>query len=166
MRMRVYLTGFMGSGKSSIGRLLAQRQNLPFLDLDEEIQRTAGQTIASIFAEKGEDEFRKLERESLQQIALEDVVVATGAGCFIHNREWMLQNGTVIYLYVPFPKLAERVGADTSRPLWQNAEKLYRERENIYAEAHHRVDASAILTDVINEITSLLFPVTRRIPED
>lgn len=155
----------MGSGKSSIGRLLAQQLNLPFLDLDQEIERMSGQPIASIFAEKGEDEFRRLERECLQQIALAEVVVATGAGCFIYNREWMMQNGTVIYLHVPFPNLAERIGADASRPLWRNAEKLYGERENIYAQAHHRVDASANPTEVVNQIKSLVFPASEKIQE-
>lgn len=163
--MRIYLTGFMGSGKSSIGRLLAQQLNLLFVDLDQEIERASGQTIASIFAEKGEEEFRRLERECLQQISLDNVVVSTGAGCFIHNQEWMGENGTVIYLHVPFRKLVERIGADTSRPLWRNAEKLYREREGIYEKAHHRVDASANPPEVVNQITSLVFPATGRIQE-
>ncbi len=132
----------MGAGKSTAGRVLAQALHHEFLDLDTEIERAAGKKIAEIFA-RSEEEFRTLETACLQSIVAADVVIATGGGCFIHNQEWMLENGKVIYLHVPLEKLAERIGADPNRPLWRNAETLYREREAIYRSAHLTVDGTA-----------------------
>ena len=79
--MRIYLTGFMGSGKSTVGRLLAARLGFPFLDLDEDIERRAGMRVREIFELHGEPVFRRMEREALEATAaLPDVVVATGGG--------------------------------------------------------------------------------------
>ena len=140
--MRIYLTGFMGSGKSTVGRVLAQYLECEFLDLDTEIEKRTGRTIPEIFAES-ENQFRKAETACLQSITRENAVIATGGGCFIHNQQWMLENGKVIYLYVPFEILAERIGADPNRPLWRNAETLYREREVLYRTAPLTVDGTA-----------------------
>ena len=154
--MRIYLTGFMGSGKTTVGRLLAGNLNQQFFDLDHGIERKAGMAIQEIFGRSGEEAFRKLETETLQSINIDSAVIATGGGCFIHNEEWMLQNGTVVYLRVPFAILAQRVGADASRPLWRNAEKLFTERETIYTRAHFNVDGSAPPTEVVKEIKKFL----------
>lgn len=140
--MRIYLTGFMGSGKSTIGRFLARDLSWPFLDLDAEIEKHGSQSIPEIFDQRGEDEFRRLECETLTRIAADPAVIATGAGCFIYNTMWMLQNGKVVYLDVPFNELAARIGADSSRPLWRNAERLYEERKKVYLKAHLLIDAS------------------------
>jgi len=145
----------MGSGKSTVGRVLALQLQWEFLDLDAEIQRKAAKTIAEIFSES-EGEFRKLETTCLQSILMKDAVIATGGGCFIHNREWMLKNGKVIYLHVPLQKLAERIGADPNRPLWRNAETLYREREAAYRAAHLTVDGTASPEEVAGAIKARL----------
>lgn len=139
--MRIFLTGFMGAGKSTVGRLLAPLLNLEFVDLDTEIEMIAGRHIAGIFEDLGENEFRDLERKCLAA-SPENSVVATGGGCFIFNTDWMLANGTVVYLQVPFETLASRIGADPSRPLWKNAEKLFLQRETVYRKAQVIVDAS------------------------
>ena len=77
--MRIYLTGFMGCGKTTVGRRLAQRLGVPFVDLDEEIERRAGMTVRQIFEQQGEPAFRQMEAEALRgTLALPDVVVATG----------------------------------------------------------------------------------------
>ena len=139
--MRIFLTGFMGAGKSTVGRLLSQILNLEFVDLDTEIEMLAGRHIAGIFEDLGEQEFRDLERKCLEA-SPENAIIATGGGCFIFNTDWMLANGTTVYLKVPFEVLASRIGADPSRPLWKNAQKLFLQREAVYQKAQVIVDAS------------------------
>jgi shikimate kinase len=156
--MRVYLTGFMGAGKSTIGRLVASRMGWEFISLDHEIERAAGRSIATIFEESGESLFRKMETECLHRTAADPAVVATGGGCFIHNTDWMLQNGTVVFLDVPFDVLSARIGADPSRPLWKNAQQLFHERESIYRKAHHVMDATMSPEETAAEIQALFSP--------
>lgn len=154
--MRVYLTGFMGAGKTMVGRVLAQKLGCEFVDLDYEIEHSSGQTIESIFESGGESEFRKHESEVLRRIDKDPAVIATGGGCFIYNRDWMLQNGTVVYLNVPFKILVSRIGAETSRPLWRNAKQLYDERGQTYETAHLQIDASRDVEPIASEIVEKL----------
>ena len=156
--MRIYLTGFMGSGKTTVGRILAQQIGCEFIDLDQEIERLTGKTIPEIFETSGEEQFRKWETECLQAIRQDTAVVATGGGCFSHNQEWMLQHGKVIYLQVQFETLTQRIGADASRPLWRNAEILFRERQEHYLMAHWTLDADKPPEEVVSEIIALLKP--------
>lgn len=110
--MRIYLVGFMGSGKSHTGRQLAQLLGYPFLDLDALIEERAGMDIPSIFAREGENGFRQREREALHSTRrLEEIIVACGGGapCFFDNMEWMNQHGLTIYLEAPVPVLAQRL---------------------------------------------------------
>lgn len=150
--MRLYLTGFMGSGKTTIGRLLSEKLDYVFCDLDVDVERSEGLTIQEIFVQHGEAYFRKQERLCLHRLRSDSIVVATGGGCFIHNNKWMLENGTVIFLDVPLETLVERVGGDPSRPLWRNAEKLYTERRGNYRKAHFTVSAVGSPADVAQEI--------------
>jgi shikimate kinase len=152
--MRIYLTGFMGAGKTMVGRSLAQKLNCEFVDLDYEIAHSTGETIESIFETGGETEFRKRESEILHSINKDPAVISTGGGCFIYNRDWMLSNGKVVYLKVPFDTLVTRIGAETSRPLWRNAKQLYEERESIYESAHFQVDGTLDVEEVADEIIS------------
>lgn len=152
--MRIYLTGFMGAGKTMVGRALAQKLGCEFIDLDYEIEHSAGQSIESIFETGGESEFRKRESEILRSIDKDPAVIATGGGCFIYNHDWMLQSGTVVYLKVPFETLVSRIGAETSRPLWRNAKQLYDEREQSYESAHLQVDGTRDVETVASEIIS------------
>src|SRR5262245_60999710 len=152
--MRIYLTGFMGAGKTMVGRALAQKLGYEFIDLDYEIEHTCGETIESIFESGGESEFRKRESEILRSINKDPSVISTGGGCFIFNRDWMLNNGKVIYLKVPFDTLVTRIGAETSRPLWRNAKQLYDERQQIYESAHLQVDGTRDVEEVADEIIS------------
>lgn len=151
--MRVYLTGFMGAGKSVVGRALAELMEVPFIDLDEEVESLAERSVEEIFAEDGEEGFRRLESVSLRRTAaLTDGVIATGGGTFIEpeNRRWMCDAGTVVWLRAPFDVLAARVAGDDSnhRPLFgdrRQAEALLRQRSRGYAEADIVVDAGGDL---------------------
>jgi len=154
--MRIFLTGFMGAGKTLVGRALAQKLGCEFIDLDYQIEHTSGETIESIFETGGESEFRKRESEILRSINKDPAVISTGGGCFIYNRDWMLNNGKVVYLKVPFHTLVTRIGAETSRPLWRNAKQLYDDRELIYEAAHFQVDGTRDVEQVANEILQML----------
>lgn len=119
--MQVFLIGFMGSGKTHTGQLLADRLGRAFYDLDEEIERLAGHTIDAIFRNAGEAKFRRLERDCLRQLGRNSrSVIACGGGtpCFHGNMQWMNEQGLSIYLRCPVPILAQRLRrGQAQRPL-------------------------------------------------
>lgn len=154
--MRIYLTGFMGAGKTTVGRILSADLSSSFVDLDQEIEQSTGRSIAEIIQNSGEQSFRRLETRHLESLLSTNIVVSTGGGCFLFNRDWMLTNGTVVYLDVPFATLAGRIGADPARPLWRNAEQLFRDREPAYRAAHLIVDGSLPPQEVAREIRERL----------
>lgn len=97
----IFIIGFTGAGKTTYGKKLAGELRVPFYDLDEEIEKHGRKTISEIFAENGEDFFRKLETETLRNFSFpENAIVACGGGtpCFHNNIEWLKQHGKVIYL--------------------------------------------------------------------
>ena len=117
--MRIFLIGFMGAGKSYKGRRLAKRLDIPFIDLDKQIEDKAQKSINRIFEEEGEAAFRKLEQETLHEMQqYENAIIATGGGvpCFFDNMGWMNKNGLTIYLKASpalltkhlLPKMAHR----------------------------------------------------------
>lgn len=120
--MIIYLIGFMGSGKSTLGRPLANRLGYSFVDLDEQIETHSGCKIADIFAQYGEEYFRNLESQYLKEIAANksNLVVSTGGGvpCFNNNMELMNASGVTIYLNLSPKMLADRLSnARATRPL-------------------------------------------------
>jgi thiamine-phosphate diphosphorylase len=135
---RVYLTGFMGSGKTAIGRRIAERLGLPFVDLDAEIERNSGVTIRALFESEGEEAFR--ERETVFLFGTESLpsaVIATGGGCYVRsqNRERIGRLGTAVFLDVPFPTILSRLEGKTDRPLFtspEQARRLLADREPFY----------------------------------
>lgn len=154
--MRVFLTGFMGTGKSSVGRALASRLGVPFVDLDTEVERAAGRSIREIFATSGEEEFRRLEQRTLERLLADadtaaadaaGLVLATGGGTVTResNRRLLRSTGTVVWLCLPFAVIAERVrgpGRD-ERPLFRSEEearRLYESRLPVYRRCDLRVD--------------------------
>jgi shikimate kinase len=146
--VRIYLTGFMGSGKSTIGRRLAERLGIPFVDLDHEIERQAGMSVREIFERHGEAEFRRLEQEALRATGERpDVVVATGGGTvtFDANARWIRENGLSVWLNPAFATIVGRIGGlgKKDRPLFRDeaqALALYRERLPAYRQADLTVD--------------------------
>lgn len=118
---RTFLIGYMGSGKTTYGRLIAKTQNLSFIDLDEFIEKKHSKTVAELFDEYGESGFRKMEREALHEVAqFDDCMIATGGGapCFFDNMEFMNKKGDTIYLRTSVPELRDRLKMSrTKRPL-------------------------------------------------
>jgi shikimate kinase len=157
------LTGFMGSGKSTVGRVLAERLGCRFVDLDAKIVTAAGCSISDLFARDGEDGFRKLESFQLEQVLTvgEGSVVATGGGAVIsaQNRTLMRSRGVIINLKVTLEQLLTRLNGCTDRPLLaggdaaKRAATLMDEREQYYADADIRIDTDEkSVEDVAAEI--------------
>jgi len=118
---RIYLIGFMGSGKSYLGKQLAKQLQWNFIDLDTYLESKESKTISQIFKERGEAIFRQLERDYLTATGdFEKTVIATGGGCpcFYDNMEWMDVSGQTVYLKAPVSILVDRLQAETEhRPL-------------------------------------------------
>ncbi len=122
---RIFLIGYMGSGKSTIGKLLAEKLGYSFIDMDTHIEEKHFKTVSQIFAEKGETEFRLLEQQCLHEVAeFENVVISTGGGapCFFDNMHYMNTHGLTIYLKFTAAELAKRLEASQAnkRPLLAN----------------------------------------------
>lgn len=119
--MLIFLIGFMGSGKSYVGKRLAPKLNFDYLDLDEYIVQKAGKSISVIFEEDGENAFRQIESDSLKSLAeRENLIVATGGGtpCFFDHMHWMNTQGKTVFLDVATPLLVKRLQAEVvHRPL-------------------------------------------------
>ncbi|HSV87201.1 MAG TPA: shikimate kinase [Bacteroidales bacterium] len=165
--MRIYLVGFMGSGKSSLGRRIARKLNYRFIDLDTEVERIAGQSIAEIFEQMGEMHFRKLESEALRKtIEISPAVIATGGGtpCYFDNMDFINRNGTSVYLRLSPQSLAWRLeNAQKKRPLVLNCigedllqyiEQKLREREPCYMQSACIVKGETVRVD---QVISLVF---------
>ena len=129
---RIFLIGFMGAGKTTVGKELAKEMNCPFVDLDCFIERRYHKTIRQIFDEKGEDVFREMEKRMLHEVAeFEDVVISTGGGtpCFHQNMLFMNEKGTTVYLKVSNEELCKRISIHKSvRPILKDlsGDKLFR----------------------------------------
>ena len=125
--MRIYLIGYMGCGKSTVGKGLADALNLQFLDLDTYIEERNFKTIPELFASEGEEGFRKAEQKALHEVSeFENIVIATGGGapCFFDNLEYIKKTGTSLYLEGSPRILAERLmNSKTERPLIKGKNK-------------------------------------------
>lgn len=163
---RLVLVGFMGAGKTSVGRELARSLEWEFIDLDERIERLEQRSVREIFAREGESYFRTIERDELEKVLQEsrnDVIVSVGGGAFAQagSAERLHQLGAIsILLDAPVEELRRRVTAGGQggavRPLAQDGERfarLYRDRRDAYARADHRFDTEGkSITRVAREI--------------
>ncbi|MFY3793140.1 shikimate kinase [Ureibacillus sp. MALMAid1270] len=141
---KIYLVGFMGSGKSVIGRRLSYFLRLPYYDMDREIVRQQGMSIPEIFEKYGEEYFRKLETDFLLNFRDEACIISTGGGVAVNeeNRKIMRRTGLVFFLDANFEDIYKRVKNDKNRPIVQKStknelEQLYFSRKKYYHLAGH-----------------------------
>ena len=151
----IFLVGFMGAGKSTIGPLLARQLNWNFIDLDQEIEREEGRPISQIFAEQGEDYFRQRETIALQELKKKGPsVVAMGGGTFIQDANRLLIHdlGYSVFLDCAFEIIVQRCPQDGSRPLLHssgNLQALYASRLPYYQKSDFRIDVSSLVPEQI-----------------
>lgn len=152
----------MGSGKSVVGALVAERTKAPLFDLDRMIQDEAGKSITEIFASGGEPAFRELEARLLPGALLPGAVAALGGGALINDASWELVSGRAItiYLEVPFETIWNRISKVSGRPLasgrsHDDVESLFERRRSRYEQALHRVDGDRPPAEVADEVIKL-----------
>ena len=163
--MRIYLIGYMGCGKTTLGRKLAATLNLTFIDLDTFLEEKYFQTIPQIFQEEGEAEFRRKERNVLHEVStFDDVIVATGGGapCFFDNMEVMNNTGFCIFLDVDTDSLVSRlINAKTERPIIKGKspdelhhfiDEMMLKRRPFYEKARYILKGSEIKPDQVIEL--------------
>jgi len=172
----IYLIGFMASGKSTIGKLLARRLRLTWIDLDSVIEKREGATIPEIFALRGERFFRKSEAEALENIQADAgfrgavISVGGGAPCSSENLSLMKRTGLVIYIKVRARELLRRIGTGHSRPVFMSMKQegntrrklktLLKTREPFYNQAHITIrnsrkrDPGEIVEDITRKVAA------------
>lgn len=163
--MKLFLIGYMGCGKSTLGRRLARRMDVEFIDMDRYIESEAGATIPEIFASRGEAEFRRLERQAITNLGkrTDDCIIATGGGapCREGNIEAINHAGTSIYLKMPHRILVARlcrnkskrplIAGKTDREVEDFVARSLAEREPFYSQASITIDCDGRSDDYIVE---------------
>lgn len=162
--MKIFLIGMPGCGKSVLGKGLSKSINLPFIDLDAELEKQENLKVSEIFKSKGQDYFRDIEAVALRSRSTEaEFVMATGGGtpCFHNNMEFINETGTSIFLNTPVHVIADRLNLHEKqvRPLLeeiphgqlvQNLEEILRRRKQYYEQAHFTIaGATATVWDVL-----------------
>ncbi|MEW6511345.1 MAG: shikimate kinase [Bacteroidota bacterium] len=178
--LRVYLAGFSGSGKSTVGPVLANALGFEFVDLDDEIERIAGVPIARLFRERGEQAFRSLERDTLREVSRrERIVVALGGGALADPSALAIvrEGGVLVYLRAPLHEIIRRMSRKEDRPLLlapdgrrlsenllrQRVSELLKIREPAYLTADVTVDTSeGDFGKVVDHLTRALSPLVAR----
>ena len=172
--IRIFLTGYMGAGKTTLGKAFAREMKVPFIDLDWYIEERFHRTVSQLFAERGEDGFRRLEQSMLHEAGeFEDVVISTGGGtpCFFDNMDYMNAQGQTVFLDVPVDVLFRRLRvATTQRPILQGKSdeelrafiaQALQQRMPHYAKARYRFDGSRLesraqIADSVERLRGLL----------
>jgi len=171
---RIFLVGYMGAGKTTVGKKLAKRLNLTFVDLDLYIESRYHKTIPALFSEKGEEGFREIECQMLREVAMfEDVLISTGGGapCFFDNMSFMTQTGLTVYLNASPAELSKRLEtAGHARPVLNGRKgreliafvsESLEKRSPYYMQAAIVMEAGALHTEhdvnyVVNELEKKL----------
>lgn len=172
--IRIFLTGYMGAGKTTLGKAFARELQVPFIDLDWYIEERFHKAIRTLFEERGEEAFRILERDMLHEVGeFEDVVISTGGGtpCFYDNMEYMNRQGDTVFLDVDPDILFRRLKVATrQRPVLQDKtdeelrafiEEALQRRRPIYEQALYRFDGGHLesrsqIAQSVEELRSLL----------
>ncbi len=165
MKKNLVLTGMMGVGKSTLGKILSERLNLKFIDVDRDIEKRENMSIREIFEKKSEEYFRKTEkRESLKSLMKENSIIALGGGAFVNKeiRNLVKKNSISFWLSLSVELLAKRLSGSKKRPLLDlnNLDKslrnILRERKEIYKFANFKIDCNYISKAVLaNKIIKL-----------
>ena len=163
--MNIYLVGFMGTGKTSVGRLLAKKKKFNFVDLDELIEFRERRRIVDIFAKEGEPYFRKVEKKALKEVAgQKKFVVACGGGVVLdkENIQAMKKSGILVCLTAAPKEILKRVSANTQRPLLnvkdpaRRIEVLLKMRAPYYMQADKTIDTTGLsIKDVVEKISRI-----------
>lgn len=168
-KRKVILTGFRATGKSSVGRLLAERLDVSFIDMDDVLVARHGE-ISDLVKERGWDYFRDREKELLEElVATREAVISTGGGAVMHRDVWqrLKETGLVVWLTSDLEMICKRLGEDpasgaqrpslTGLDIRSEAEALLAEREPLYREGSHlEVDSNRSLAEVVEEIEQAL----------
>jgi shikimate kinase len=163
---RIYLIGYMGSGKTTVGQLLARKLNFSFIDLDSYIENRTFKKISEIFAEQGETGFREIEHKMLREVSeMENVIISTGGGaaCFLNNMDLMNSAGETIYLHLSVDGLVKRLeNAKQNRPLIKDKtseeladfiQSMLQTREKYYTQAKYIIqNENKSAEEVVSEI--------------
>ncbi|AWK41131.1 shikimate kinase AroL [Photorhabdus laumondii subsp. laumondii] len=169
MNQILFIVGARGAGKTTVGKLLANELSYTFIDTDHHIQQTSNMTIADIVNQQGWQQFRQLESQALQQVTQINRVISTGGGIILsaENRQYMRQNGTVIYLQASASILAERLmqqPESTQRPsltgksIVEEMEEVLAARENLYCEcANHIINAHLSPEKITTYVKEIMF---------
>ena len=165
--MRVYLIGYMGCGKSRLGRLLSEHMGVQFIDMDDYIEERNCKTVPQIFADHGEDGFRERERKALEELAeFTDVIIATGGGapCFFDNIDLMNKTGKTVFLNIDPAILADRLmNSKTERPLIKGKsreelvafiDETLKKRKQFYSQAQVEITEPDLSLERIQEMIS------------
>ena len=172
--IRVFLTGYMGAGKTTLGKAFARELNVPFIDLDWYIEERFHKSIRELFIERGEASFRELEQNMLHEVAeFEDVIISTGGGtpCFFDNMEYMNEHGYTVFLDVNPDILFRRLCLATQqRPILQGKtneelhafiEETLAKSDSFYTLAHYRFDGDHLesyrqIAEAVQQLRNLL----------
>ena len=165
MEKNVALTGMMGVGKTTIGKRLAKKLNYNFVDIDKIIEKKEGQSISSIFKSKGENYFRKLERDlTIIELKKINTVISLGGGAFLNGsiRKHVKKNSVSFWIDVPIGTILKRLKKSKNRPLLnkENSDgvikKIYFARKKFYNQATYRIKCKALtLKQIIEKILNL-----------
>lgn len=168
----IVLTGFMGAGKSAVGRALAKKTGMKLVDTDELVEKKTGMKIADIFKKFGEEHFRALEKQVVEKVSeLENHVIVTGGGVVLkkENMENLRRKGVIVYLHAKPDAIYERVKHETHRPLLQvenpmkKIKEMLEHRAQFYANNDFMVDTSELTTEeAAEEILKKLQALSRR----
>ena len=162
MRKNLTLTGMMGVGKSTIGKILAKKLKYNFVDVDKIIEQREGLSLSLIFKKKGEDYFREIEREiTLSELKKNNCVISLGGGAFLNNaiRKSTKKLSVSFWLDVPLTELTKRLRNNKQRPLLfkgntsEIVKKIYFDRKKIYNDADFRIKCRSLKSkEIVNEI--------------
>ena len=156
----IILTGMMGAGKTTVAKILAEKLNIKSIDIDSLIEQNEGEKISEIFSKKGEEYFRKIEKNTIDNIfTRENLVISLGGGALENNetREFLLTNSTVIYLQTSPEIIFERIKSNTERPLLcgnmsvEKISEILEKREKNYQTATYKITTDNKTPDQIAE---------------